>query len=812
MITVGRGIDTIKGLASGVKGATVNPSTGVKPEQQQYFSGGVAEVVSQIAAATGLLGGGPPFPNELRDFASYNYVFTLGCLNNFEINFPDLTYRISDPSTVILKSGGGAGDGAATVYEGAGKVEYYIDDVEIDTIIGFNPQTKHSNATGIKFKVTEPLSMGLFLQALQVASLGSGHKNYLMAPFVLSVEFKGYDGNGNSISKPGTRRIFPLKLVNIDFEVTEGGSVYNVQAIPWHEQALTNQIQSVKTDVTLTGRTVQELLQAGGQSLMQHINRREQEKKKTEDVITPDEFVILFPTKRDSATEGLGGSQEKVDSATVNPTSAGPGSSGFSEEDKRRIYESITGTENAPIPADFDAELSKLLGIVVQRSKIGESIREYAEKDENINEIGKSKLVKSFLDGGKQPFGRPKFVEVKDKPGVFSRGKVQISNNLRTLTFKSGTNFQEMIEEIVILSEYGQKIATTEPDANGFIPWFRVEADCYNITDHEQMDLTGEYPKIYVYRVVPYKAHVSRYQPSTKSSPGIEMLKQQACKKYDYIYTGQNDDILEFDINFDTAFFTAITPFGGKNKAGVKDKDSEQAAATKDEANVKIAKGETSNVSASGNVATREKQANSSGGRGSGGAGDLNSIKTSVARDFNDALVNSTVDLVTARMTIWGDPYYIADSGMGNYNAPETPLINITKDGTMDYQSSEVDIEINFRTPLDYGAGNWMDFPGVATSPVGAFSGVYNVMTCTNSFSGGTFTQQLNMIRRRNQPGEDTKVPATTEGNKAVEEKTDKKSSSGETPSSRPRDGGNPGGTTTSAPPPASGSGLGNVT
>ena len=42
----------------------------------------------------------------------------------------------------------------ATVYEGAGKVEYYIDDVEIDTIIGFNPQTKHPNATGISFKVT----------------------------------------------------------------------------------------------------------------------------------------------------------------------------------------------------------------------------------------------------------------------------------------------------------------------------------------------------------------------------------------------------------------------------------------------------------------------------------------------------------------------------------------------------------------------------------------------------------------------------------------------------------------------------------
>ena len=40
-----------------------------------------------------------------------------------------------------------------------------------------------------------------------------------------------------------------------------------------------------------------------------------------------------------------------------------------------------------------------------------------------------------------------------------------------------------MIEEIVILSEYGQKIATTEPDANGSHSWFRVEADVIILVD-----------------------------------------------------------------------------------------------------------------------------------------------------------------------------------------------------------------------------------------------------------------------------------------------------------------------------------------
>ena len=83
---------------------------------------------------------------------------------------------------------------------------------------------------------------------------------------------------------------------------------------------------------------------------------------------------------------------------------------------------------------------------------------------------------------------------------------------------------------------------------------------------------------------------------------------------------------------------------------------------------------------------------------GTGGLGgtELNSVQTAIARDFNDALVNSPVDLITANMTIMGDPYYIADSGMGNYSAGTTPIINITEDGTMDYQSSEVDVLINF--------------------------------------------------------------------------------------------------------------------
>jgi len=66
---------------------------------------------------------------------------------------------------------------------------------------------------------------------------------------------------------------------------------------------------------------------------------------------------------------------------------------------------------------------------------------------------------------------------------------------------------------------------------------------------------------------------------------------------------------------------------------------------------------------------------------------------------------------------------------MGNYNALQVPgVLNITADGTMNYENGEVDIALNFRTPLDYGPNGYMEFPGGGTTPVGEFSGLYKVI------------------------------------------------------------------------------------
>lgn len=695
---------------------------------------------------------GGPIKNLLGQFASYNYIFTFGPLTNAELANPDTTYRKNGPSIVVLRSGGTGANKVNTLYENNFGIttEYFIDNVEIGMMISANPSTKQTNATNISFEVVEPMSMGLFLQTLQVAAMKAGHSNYQQAPFLLTVEFVGWDDRGNSISLPQTRRMFPLKLSNTTFNVTEQGSVYSVTALPYQEIAFADEVQGIKTDLDLEGSTLLEMLQTGPNSLATQMNSREVELEQSKSKSTGDQYVILFPKTRSSQEETFA-EGENNDGATTESSAPGDASGirDLTDKQKKELFEAFTGIQTGELPADFDQEVNKVLGLVVRRSAVGESIREFAEDEENCNDIGKSQIAKSFLDSGKAPFGKPAFVEDKENPGTFKRGNITISNEAKKIQFSKGTKIQDIIEELVLISDYGRKFVTETPDENGFKTWFKIEAQVYNVTDSDNEKKTGTSPKVYVYRVVPYKVHASKISGPSDVPPGYKKLKQQILKEYNYIYTGKNDDILSFDIDINSAFYTAITADFGQSHADAVTSNQDAAAAQPETPVHKASDGRTDVASQSGSSTTAQAIGSDSGNKGGGAQ---THPETQVARAFNEAIVNSNTDLVSAEFEIWGDPYYIADSGMGNYNASEIAgKLNVNSDGVMDYQNGEVDIVINFRTPVDIGGDGNLLFPSLGSKPVGAFSGIYMVTTVTNKFSGGKFTQELVTLRRRNQ-------------------------------------------------------------
>jgi|TARA_R110002124_G_scaffold85363_2_gene221461 hypothetical protein len=757
-------LDSVTGSVQDTMGATVNLSnslnglTGPSILSQGFMEnikGGVSDMLGGKFGGflgAGIYGSGK-LPNDLEQFASFTYSFTLGCLSENELQFPDQTYRRKEPEVIILRSGGGPTPGSSTLYESAGKVEYFIDDVEIETIIAGNEGTRATNATSISFKVTEPYSMGLFLQALQVAAKRAQGplSSYIEAPYLLTVDFKGYDDTGKYIHASNLRRMFPLKFVDIQFDVTEGGSEYSVQAIPYHEIALTDQVQTTHSDVSFAGSTVAEMLQTGEKSLTRILNDRELALEAAKKVEKANQYVIMFPTSSSSAQESsqfMKGAPEQTgdDSATTRE---------FTDEEIKKFYVSATGDTTGKVPVDYAAEIANAAGISVKRSAIGENIREYAEQLGTMNSIGKSKITKANTDGGARPMQSYTNAESEFTQGEIDCCRVQLTGDVRQGTFSSGKRIQTIIEEIIITSEYGRDVSTKKPDGNGMIPWFRIETQVYNADSSPNVvSKTGMPSRIFVYRVIPYLVHLSKFIAPSEGSPSIPQLKQQAAKEYNYIYTGLNKDIIDFDIKFNTAFFASIG--GDMGQAGADSKTSvvQETTATGEKASPGVAPGNES-ANEVGRMMSKVALPNLI----DGGVG-LISPESQIARDFNEALMNSPVDLIMVDLTILGDPYYIADSGMGNYNAEQMPgTLNVTSDGTINYQSSEVDIELNFRTPLDYGPDGYMQFPGGGSAPVSEFSGVYQVVFVNNTFSGGQFTQTLQTIRRPRQ--DDLGTPAS---------------------------------------------------
>lgn len=729
-IIVGAG----SGVAAGIGGTIVGAVTKPIIENVQTANQIVNFLQNpSLAGAVALAASGTfPYKNELDDFASYNALFTLGCLTNLEVNYP-LSYRAIGPLVQIIKSGGTGGIKVPTPFETDGIVEFFIDNVEVHEMIAPRPDTRQTNATQISFKVIEPYSMGQFFQNLRSAALVTGHLNYMQAPFVLGIEFKGYDDEGNVKAPFLQKRYFPMRLIEAELTVSGAGSVYEVKAVPWNEQALFDDVQTIKNDVELRGDTVAQVLQSGAVSLSASVNETELRNQRALTVIQGNQYVVSFPIS--SVLDSVGGLVSAGASAVNSATSA-------VGNKLQQWYESITGNRGGSSPATAQV-VQEIQAVTTPQSAIGESLRQQA--DTVINEIGSSPIVKSWLDSGNTPMTGAAFAETAPGSGVFTRRNLTISDNGRVFTFKSGTRIQEIIEEIILLSDYGRRIATRRQDAQGRVPWFKIETHVYNVSNPIATATQGDDPKVYVYRVVPYLVHASRFE-----RPGVQPVRNlltqaAAVKGYNYIYTGQNKDIIDFDVRFNYAFYTQVQNTRGQMQSASKQGGQSQATAGNADSSTRVTPSPPTPVATEGTSRTSGTNRTSTGHRG-GGAREH--VETQVARMFNDSLLNSA-DMIQIDLKIHGDPFWMSDAGLGNYVAIPNPINPaITATGSMNPNASEVLIAINFRTPVDYdGDDGFVKYPLGGFLPVSMFSGIFRVTECTNTFEEGKFTQTLKCLR-----------------------------------------------------------------
>jgi hypothetical protein len=686
-----------------------------------------------------------PLPNHLKGFTSYNYILTLAVLTNEELNLPDQTIRQGPPKHIVMRSTGGAGrdNDSLTAFETNGnKIEFFMDDLSIKSVVAPNNRSRHSTATQISFRVTEPYSMGLLPQALELACIAAGHRNYLEAPMAITIEFQGYDSNGNAVPLPDERRVIACKWMQGQFNAGQSGSIYEMKMVPYNELAFSDVVQTTPIDIALHGRTLNEMLQTGVQSLASIINKHLLDNQENTYVHEQDDYIFVFPKDRASFTQLLE-SSIRDQGATIDPSQERQ----QREFDRLAAYQTITTGQIQELDYASQEQLDTFwenqTGFTLRRSNLSEAIKQYNESDENVNDLGAARIR---LDDPLGPGANPYIVaNYEEEDGLFVRDSIVIDPTTRQIKFKQGTKIQRIIEELVCISDAGIDIGpNAEPDNLGMVPWFRIESQVFNIKNTSQAAQSGRDPRVYVYRVVPYKVHHSVFAAPNQPYTGYDELYRQAAKEYDYIYTGKNDDILDFNLQFRNTFYAALSS-DGENRAS--NTGPQEGAAVVDDG-FRGSAADTGQGNQPEGAATLERDPNNIDSASAGAVAETPAVRT--ARRFNDAIVNSNVDLLVADLVIWGDPFWLSDSGMGNYIARPSQLFNVNSDVQADYQNGQNDIIINFKTPIDITSDGTYSFASDYVD-VQNFSGLYMVTSVTSMFEGGKFTQEMHIIRRRNQ-------------------------------------------------------------
>jgi hypothetical protein len=236
-----------------------------------------------------------PQPNVLDQYASYTYGISWWLLSPAQFN--SLSTAGPAPGTgnwsLLMQSGGApiAGRNQAFPYD------YYLDDLEIETVLAGKGTGMSTNGMSLKFKVVEPngltLIQNLFSAVSSVygklttstnqatastanANQSSGQtSNYMAAQFCLTIEFYGYDSQGNlinpargqlstSTTQAVIKKYYPFIIQNLTFRTVANQIEYHITGQPVPYDTATSQARgTIPFSFKLSGQTVGQVLQGG---------------------------------------------------------------------------------------------------------------------------------------------------------------------------------------------------------------------------------------------------------------------------------------------------------------------------------------------------------------------------------------------------------------------------------------------------------------------------------------------------------------------------------------------------------------------
>lgn len=227
-------------------------------------------------------------PNTLSQFASYTYAISWYLLTPTQYNTMQTTGQKNCSTWQLLMQSGGAPTQSIPNVASRNQyfdLDYYIDDLEIDSLVPLKGTNLAHTATDLRFKVVEPNGLTLLQNLYRAvdslyksANASNGGKttttatpNYPMAQYCLVVRFYGYDENGNlsqikgqrsnSDSASAVEKFYPFVITNIRFRMANRAVEYEVQGKPMGQfYNLSQDRGTIPFNFSLIGETVGDVL------------------------------------------------------------------------------------------------------------------------------------------------------------------------------------------------------------------------------------------------------------------------------------------------------------------------------------------------------------------------------------------------------------------------------------------------------------------------------------------------------------------------------------------------------------------------
>ena len=664
-----------------------------------------------------------PTQNPLHSYATSTYGITLSVLSKLDymhlVNNPiSSTWR---PTYTLISSGGGGRDNRSEFFTD----DFYFDNLKMTTVIGASSNTRGTNAINITFTVIEPYGLTLLDRIIDVcADPKVNGKNYLQQPYLLEVDFYGSTDLGEMHSKiPELQKRIPIKILELKVKVGARGTEYAMMAIPFGHTALLESTSATPANFEIKASTVGDFFDAiSGDNLIEQVAVKNAER---------DEFKMVTDQMNEAEASGA---MDRVNELSQH-------------------YSALKKNINSPYSV---TSYAGAWNAWQQKAADGKHVGIANQIKFNIHPLF---INSPIVDPTKMPYTRSDMPSVGGGRGsqggptaaqVAQGNNPTISSATPTNSFdpskmifgiSSGTSITDIINLVMKNSDY-IKSQVTDPlsDKNTLpvdktVKYFKVTTKV-ELIDFDE--LRNEYATLTTFFVWPYEYFNSKV-------PALPVAKPKgAVKAYNYIYTGKNIDIIEFALDFDTAFYTTV----------VVNREKTEAVS---------AAGDAGSGEASADIQRRQPTHNDRVATATtklvGNEADVSSTGTDtaktvlVANAMKSIYSGSRGDMLNVKLKILGDPHFIkqddvyANPGQSNYTGNKTMIVP----GALNMDRGEIFCTINFSTPtdMDDATGLLRNDPRYTSA---GFSGYYKILTVSSEFSRGQFIQTLDCIRTFDQP------------------------------------------------------------